>query len=476
MAVTAIWDIKGRIDQVIRYAINPEKTNAGSMDEVAVLHKIDEVLEYTADEMKTEHRMFVSGINCDPFYAAHQFINTKRRWGKMGGIVAFHGYQSFRGGEVNAETAHRIGTRLAEELWGDRFEVVVATHLNTSHYHNHFVINSVSVTDGYKYNDCKESYRRMREASDRLCREHSLSVIEDACGKSRHYSEWSTEKNGKPTHRGMIREDIDRAISASTTGKDFIRVMTEMGYEIKTHGESGTPLKYPSLKPPGAKGYFRFHKLGEGYSLDEIKERILQNYRKKIPFPEVKPKRGRRYRYHGSRRTVKKATGLRALYLRYCYELHIFVRHPASVKRVSFLLREDVAKLDRFIAQTRLLGKQRIETYEDLCNYKAYLEGQISTLTAERNSLRNQLKRVSRQNDGIAADEIKKQITAHTAMLKSHRRELILCDSIEQRSAQVRENLEQLCREREQERKEQETNDPIRRCGGSSRPIDIGRR
>ena len=162
----------------------------------------------------------------------------------------------------------------------------------------------------------------MREVSDRLCREHSLSVIEGPCGKSKHYSEWSAEKNGKPTHRGTIRKDIDRAISASTTGRDFIRTMAEMGYEIKTHGESGTPLKYPSLKPPGAKGYFRFHKLGEGYSLDKIKERILGTYRKQGPFPEVKPKRGRRYHYHGSRHTVKKATGLRALYLRKGHRPH----------------------------------------------------------------------------------------------------------------------------------------------------------
>ena len=140
------------------------------------------------------------------------------------------------------------------------------------------------------------------------------------------------------------------------------------------------------------------------------------------------------------------------------------------------MLREDVAKLDRFIAQTRLLGKHRIETLEDLRACKESLEGQISSLTVERKDLRNQLKRASQQNDGIAADEIKKQIASHTAMLKSHRREIVLCDGIEQRSAQVQENLEQLCREREQERKEQETNDPIRRCGGSSRPIDVGRR
>ena len=476
MAVTSIWPIKGRVDQVIHYARNPEKTTAGKYRDQAALHSIDGILEYAADEMKTEHRAYVSCLNCKESDAAAQFMETKRFWGKTDGRSCYHGYQSFRYGEVTAEIAHEIGVKLAEELWGGRFEVLVATHLNTDHYHNHFVINSVSFADGRKFYNSPTDYNHMREVSDRLCREHSLSVIEDSCGNSRHYSEWSAEKNGKPTYRGMIRKDIDRAISASTTGRDFIRVMTEMGYEIKTHGERGTPLKYPSLKPPGAKGYFRFHKLGEGYSLDEIKERILQNYRKQVPFPEIKPKRGRRYCYHGSRRTVKKATGLRALYLRYCYELHIIVRHPASVKRVSFLLREDVAKLDRFIAQTRLLGKHRIETLEDLRAYKENLEGQISTLTAERKDLRNQLKRASRQNDGIAADEIKKQIASHTAMLKSHRRKLILCDSIEQRSVQVRENLEQLCREREQERKEQETNDPIRRCGRSSRPIDIERR
>ena len=131
MAVTAIWDIKGRVDKVISYATNPQKTDASAMQYAADLHAIERVVEYTADEMKTEKCCFVSGINCDPDQAAHQFLKSKKHWKKEGGIVAFHGYQSFRAGEVDADTAHQIGVALAKELWGDRFEVVVATHLNT---------------------------------------------------------------------------------------------------------------------------------------------------------------------------------------------------------------------------------------------------------------------------------------------------------------------------------------------------------
>ena len=157
----------------------------------------------------------------------------------------------------------------------------------------------------------------MRKISDRLCREHAISVIDVPSGKGKHYAQWSAEKNGKPTYRSMIRADIDRAIRASTTERDFIRIMRE---------KSGEPLKYPAIKPPDAKGYFRFHKLGEGYSLDEVKARILDNISKKYLFPAVEHHAPRKYRVRGKvRRSV---TGLQALYFRYCYELHILVKHP----------------------------------------------------------------------------------------------------------------------------------------------------
>ena len=168
MAVTSIWSIKSRVDSVIDYVSNPEKTIAQASDLNAALHTIDDVVEYAVDDLKTEERVYVSGNRCDPEFAARQFQKTKQHYKKTGGILAFHGYQSFKPGEVDADTAHRIGVELAKELWGDRFEVVVATHLNTDHFHNHFVINSVSIVDGYRYYDNKETYRRMREVSDRL--------------------------------------------------------------------------------------------------------------------------------------------------------------------------------------------------------------------------------------------------------------------------------------------------------------------
>lgn len=345
-----IWKMEQRFVEPVkkvlaeRYEVDAHESLEDCLLNVAVT--------YAADTIKTEERAYVSCLNCREDNAAVQMMETKRYWGKTDGRLCFHGYQSFAAGEVTAETAHAIGVKLAEELWGERFEVVIATHCNTGHYHNHFVINSVSWADGYKFNNSKSDYAEMRKISDRLCREHAISVIDVPSGKGKHYAQWSAEKNGKPTYRSMIRADIDRAIRASTTERDFIRIMQKMGYELKTRGKSGEPLKYPAIKPPDAKGYFRFHKLGEEYSLDAIKDRILDNISKQYPFPAVEHHAPRKFRVRGKvRRSV---TGLQALYFRYCYELHILVKHPTSVKRVSFLLKEDITKLDRLDAQTRL--------------------------------------------------------------------------------------------------------------------------
>ena len=155
---------------------------------------------------------------------------------------------------------------------------------------------------------------------------------------------------------GLSREGYCRRILNGAEVKEappadvplLIREVRRVGYNIDQILKGGKPLKYPALKPPDASGYFRFHKLGEGYSLEQIKERILQNLQKQVPFPEVEHRPPRRYRVREHPR--KKVTGLRALYFRYCYELHIIVKRPASVKRVSFLLREDITKLDRLMS------------------------------------------------------------------------------------------------------------------------------
>ena len=306
MAVTSIWPIKGRVDKVINYARNPEKTH--DKKSLLKLHEIEGVIEYAADEMKTETRALVTCLNLSSEEnAAKEFMEVKHRYGKEDGRVCYHGYQSFKADEVDANTAHNIGVALAKELWGDRFQVVIATHCNTGHYHNHFVINSVSDVDGLKFYNSPEDYRHMREVSDRLCREARISVIENPDGKKKNYGEWVAEKNGKPTVRDTIRADIDRAILASTTERDFISVMEEMGYKIETKTETGAPRQHPIVILHGKK-HFRLDKLGEFYELESIKQRIQNNIRKRVPFPEVKEDKKAPY-YHYKEK-AQKATGL----------------------------------------------------------------------------------------------------------------------------------------------------------------------
>jgi len=168
MAVTKIWPVRGRVGKAVDYVENPEKTENPDFG-----RDLYEVMTYAANPEKTEQQYYVSGLNCVPEIARQQMTITKKRFGKEGGIVAFHAYQSFAPGEATPDQAHRIGVQLARELWGDRFEVVIATHLNTGCCHNHFVLNSVSFADGKRYNDCKatkriHTYRGELRCADRI--------------------------------------------------------------------------------------------------------------------------------------------------------------------------------------------------------------------------------------------------------------------------------------------------------------------
>ena len=311
MAVTSIWPIKGRVDKVINYARNPEKTH--DKERLSELHEIEGVVEYAADEMKTEKRAYVTCLNLhSEETAAQEFMETKRLMHNEGGRSCYHGYQSFKADEVDAATAHSIGVALAQELWSDRFQVVIATHCNTGHYHNHFVINSVSDVDGKKFYNSPADYRRMRAVSDRLCREAKISVIEYPADRRANYGEWLAEKNGKPTMRSRIREDIDRAILASTTEREFQRVMKEMGYEVITKTPKGLPRVHPIVRIVDGGKNFRLDKLGEYYELDSIKQRIQNNYRRKTPFPEVTE--DTKAPYYQYKEKAKKVSGL---YLKY---------------------------------------------------------------------------------------------------------------------------------------------------------------
>ena len=158
-------------------------------------------------------------------------------------------------------------------MWGDRFEVVVATHLNKEHLHNHFVINSVSFIDGKKYYDNTANYNRMKKISDRLCEEYNLSVIRNPKGKSKHYAEWLAEKKGYPTIRGQIRDELDEIIKCSYTMNEFWRILKERGFEICRRKPQ---YAYTSFIPPYGTKQVRLDSYGE---LVDIANGAIFHYR-----------------------------------------------------------------------------------------------------------------------------------------------------------------------------------------------------
>lgn len=463
MAVTSVWAIKGRVDNMIRYIANPEKTI--DWEEAETFHKIDNVVQYSADELKTEELAYVSYINCNARHAVEQFMATKRRWDKLGGRVCYHGIQSFKAGETTADEAHAIGVALAQELWGDRFEVVVATHCNTDCYHNHFVFNSVSFADGYKFYCMLEDEQRMRDVSDRLCREARLSVIDNPKGKKIHYAEYQARKDGKYVIRDGVRADIDRAIRSSATRQDFMNIMRGMGYTMNIYKKNGQLRDRPSVRPPDAMKPVRLDGLGPEYTLEAIERRIRSNGIRRNPFPEWE-KQPHQYlgtfRMKGSYHKAPKATGIRALYFHYCYKLKILRKYPASIQRVSIHIREDLKNMDSLIAQMELLGREKIETVDQLAQYKSSTESKIGILTEYRAELHNAKRRADRHGDSTNAAAISSQISDITSQLKALRKEVVLCSKIEERSAQVKENLEQI-KQQESERKESTHNEHWRR-------------
>lgn len=317
----------------------------------------------------------------------------------------------------------------------------------------------------------------MRAVSDRLCREYGLSVIENAGSKTKSYAEWQAEKAGKPTQRSTIRADIDRAIKASITREEFFAFLQDAGYELKLYTKSGDWLEHPALKPPGAKGFFRFHKLGPKYDLDEITKRILKNLRGNEPFPEAEEIKVKQYRQQQPPPPYeRKKPRLYRLYLRYCYELHIIEKHPASVQRVSFFMREDLAKLDKLDAQTLFLSKHQFSTAEALLAYKAEATQELTALANERAELWNEVKRCKRQGDETAVAQAKSQIAEIRGKMKSLRKEVVLCDGILMRSAQTQEELEWLIDQQDDKsRKEETSHELLRGRSGTGREDEPGR-
>lgn len=431
MAVTSLWAVRGNLGGVLDYAANPEKTDLTNL-----LRYATQQWKTTVQEEGAPVRQLVTGIHCAPATACQEMQAVKKRFGKEKGVIAYHGYQSFAPGECTPELAHEIGVKLARRLWGDRYQVLVATHLDReNHLHSHFVINTVSFVDGKKFYRSGRDYRAMREASDALCREYGLSVLENPQpGKTQHFAEYQAEQHGKPTWRSLIKRDVDTALRQSMTERQFFRILQKMGYEVKVGADI-------SVRPQGKERFFRLGRnLGENYTPAGIRRRLLEKSR---PEREYRPQ-PRKVKFHGQIKPARKATGFRVLYYHYCYLLGIFPRNKRRLpRRVSPALREELLRGERFSQEVRLLSRYKIDTVEQLEAHQGRVQSALDERISQRAVLYHQFRTVAVQSDPERKDRVKQEISTLTGQIKKLRREVELCKDISQRSEKMRENLEQ---------------------------------
>lgn len=422
MAYTSIIPVH-RLDNSLDYIKDKDKTVKGA----EAAGSLEEAIDYALNREKTEQMVFVDSIGCICESAYADMVSTKERFHKLEGVQGYHLIQSFASGEVTPELAHLIGQELADQVLKGRFEAVITTHLNTSHYHNHIVFNSVSMADGGKYHSNSQSYyEEVRRLSDGLCRKYGLSVIQTSDGKGKPYAEWKAEQENRATWRTGIRMDIREAVQDSFTWNQFVSQMEYKGYEWKLN------RKYIALRAPGMERYVRLKSLGKNYSESAVREWILNpRQRKHLPAGKELP----------PGKSFGKRSGLQALYYSYLYQMGVLKRKP---QRSSYLVREDIRHLDLRIAQWDFLLKHEITTREQLFAYRKPLEETVLALTKERHRLYRTVPKPER------VGEI-------TELLKPLRKEIKMCVQIERHSLEIERRMaevEVLKREKKEQKDE----------------------
>ena len=426
MATTSLWHIEGRLKDLIDYVENPEKTKAKAPE----LQDLYNVFSYVQRPEATQEGKYVTALNCLKETALRQMILTKKRYGKTDGYIAWHEYQSFKPEEVTPQLAHEIGVKLAKEMWGDRFEIIVTTHLDKEHIHCHFCFNSVPFRDGGKYNYSKAERKRMMEISDRLCREYGLSVIEKS-RKAPSRPVWLDEKSGKPTRYNIYRADVREAMEFSRTPYYMEDYLRRKGYITDFTG------KHWKIRLPQYEHFTR---------LDTLDERWTAGEHPPL-YGQVCHLRQSQGIYQLSAQMPKKLadwfqpfhkTGhIYKLYLHYCYLLGYLPKHT-DYKPTSPYLKEDLRKLDELSQQVRYVGKYGIETLDDLYADREKIQRDMDALITRRTKLQNKIRRAT----PAEKETLRQEKAGVTEQITTLRKQLKLNQGIEVRSVKIQEKTD----------------------------------
>ncbi len=443
MASTGFWPVKSRLKEVLLYAENPDKTTERKhLDE-----DLWATLRYAENKNKTDQTMYVSGINCIKQRAYACMMATKKRFGKLGGNVAYHGFQSFKTGEVTPEEAHCIGVSTARRMWGSEYEILVTTHLNTDNIHNHFVVNSVSFKTGKKFENHIRDHVELRKISDEVCKENGKSVIPFAhfYGNKKDY--W-VKQSGNISHRQQLKMDLDEALSKCCSFRAVEIYLEALGYRF----ERNFTYAHASVIADGWKRAIRISSLGEAYSKEKLEDRFYENS-EDYDRPLFKPPQKKRTPLLTLETSIELPLSdftLRMVYevyialIRYCRELQ---SQNIDSRPLSPSMREDMEKLDRYIEDYELLSFHKIETAEQLFAFQENVHLKIEELEQERYKLRLKIRRAKTPE---IAEDLKKQAKEITKQITPLRKQFMSTLRIAERSPKIRELLQT---EEAQERK-----------------------
>ena len=404
MATTGFWPVKDRLKEVIDYAKNPNKT----IDKKYVDSDLYAALRYVSNDKKTDERMYVSGVNCNAKRAYERMTATKKRFGKTGGNVAYHGYQSFQAGEATPEEAHKIGLETARRMWGNEYEVVVTTHLNTDNVHNHFVVNSVSFQTGRKFENHISDHYRLREISDAVCLEHVKSILRDAEFYGGSKKEYWQKQNGGLSHRKILKADIDTAFA------------------------------HYSVKGTGWQRAVRLDRLGKEYTPEAIRARLLDNQRHVGYVPFHKPNYTLLLTLEIEYRKKQRMDGIQILFALVTELCRLVTGNniaPETPRPLSPAMRQEIVKLDKTLKEYKFLCGNNIDSPQELVSFISEKREQIGALEKERQSVYN-------RNRHKKSGELNAQARKISAKIKPLRAELSLAKAVLEKIPKLEEVIE----------------------------------
>ena len=352
--------------------------------------RLDRLINYIRNGDKTNEETLVSAINCTPQTAAKQMLRTKEHYGKETGVQAYHIIQSFKIGEISPETAHLLGKEFSVGFLPG-YEVVIGTHVDKDHIHNHICFNSVCLETGKKYtNTFIDYYKGIRKFSDELCRRYGLSVIMETGGKGLSYIEWKLHKAGLLSYREMVDQDIKECLSIALDIGNFYELMEDRGYVIEHHS------RYPSFRPDGAKAPFRAKRNGQSLTEDDLRKIIEGGL--DMDAPEVIVSRHR-----PQYRRPEKLHGFRALYVHWMYVLGIIGKGGrVPYPKVNY---KELQRFEQYKKQQAFLDANGIDTRSQLDQKSEHISHRIETLTKSRIILNSKKKRNKLLYDALATVE-----------------------------------------------------------------------